>query len=237
MKLEMTERDKKLLIGLAIGVIIVCIGYWGIFPIIKDIGTIQEEIEVQDAREQVNSMKQLQLPMLEVDNETYEKDILEARAGFYKILTSDEIDKIFTGKALSHNLYAYEMNITMPTAPAKLEPYQYSQKALYGEEEEEDDGWAIAGDTTTSSDDLFGDFEEDEDTTGIYAATVSMRLGGEQEDLNAFLNELAAEGIKIRLCSYSFTDNRNVVYGQDSGYEVVVNRTLNVVLEIYMCEE
>lgn len=240
MKLEMREKDKKLLIGLAIGVIIVCIGYWGILPILEDITEIEDELEVQSATERVNSMKLTQLPMLEMDNETYEKDILEARAGFYEMLTSDEIDKIFTGKALSHNLHAYEMSIAMPIESANLVPYQYSERALYGEdEEEEDDGWAIMEDTADSSmEDPFEDFEEEEeDTTGIYAATISMNLGGEPEDLKAFLNELIGEGIKIRLCSYSFMDNRTVTPGKDSGYDVLVDSMMSVMMEIYMCEE
>ena len=35
MKTQMTERDKKLLVGMFIFVIIVAIGYWGIIPQIK----------------------------------------------------------------------------------------------------------------------------------------------------------------------------------------------------------
>ena len=36
MKTQMTERDKKLLVGMFIFVIIVAIGYWGIIPQIKE---------------------------------------------------------------------------------------------------------------------------------------------------------------------------------------------------------
>ena len=35
MKLEMTQKDKNLLIMLSIFVIVVCIGYWGIYPVVK----------------------------------------------------------------------------------------------------------------------------------------------------------------------------------------------------------
>lgn len=241
MKLEMSAKDKKLLIGLAIGVIIVCIGYWGIFPILTDIQDIGDEIEEQSALEQINAMKLAQLPILEMENEEYEQEILSTRAEFYKMLTSDEIDKIFTGKAILHSLYAYEMNIAMPKDETKLDPYKFSHKALYGDDEEDDDlGWGLPlgmeMSAPNSAEALFGDEDEDE-MIGIYSAIISMKLGGTPEDLQSFLEDLADEGIKLRIRSYSYTDSRNVVSGEGNTFDVVIDRNLDVQLEIYMCEE
>lgn len=239
MKLEMTDRDKKLLIGLAIGVIIVCFGYWGIFPIIMDMQDIDDDIMVQSDLEQLNSMKIAQLVGLEMDNQTYEEEILEARANFYKMMTSDQIDKEFTEKALEHNLLIYDMTITMPMAPAELLPYQYSRKALYGDEEdiEGDEVWGEASNDIVSSDDiLFSDMEE-ENNTGVYCAAVSLMLSGSSNDLQDLMEELVKEGIKIRMCSFSYERSREVVAGGNNAYDVIYDNKLSVMLEIYMCEE
>lgn len=47
MKLEMTQKDKNLLIMLSIFVIVVCIGYWGIYPVVKGIVNTNKEITTQ----------------------------------------------------------------------------------------------------------------------------------------------------------------------------------------------
>ena len=47
MKLEMTQKDKNLLIMLSIFVIVVCIGYWGIYPVVKGIVNTNKEIATQ----------------------------------------------------------------------------------------------------------------------------------------------------------------------------------------------
>ena len=50
MKLEMTQKDKNLLIMLSIFVIVVCIGYWGIYPVVKGIVNTNKEIATQKER-------------------------------------------------------------------------------------------------------------------------------------------------------------------------------------------
>jgi hypothetical protein len=213
MKLEisMTDRDKKLLIFLGIFVIVVCFAYWGIRPSIKSVMSINEDI--QD------------------DNKTLEENIVEARANYFAMMTSDEIDKYFTGLALSYNLYSYDLNISMPSDTCDLEPYQYSAKALMPDTDEEDE----EEDTDDSSDDLL-DEEEDPDT-GIYAATVTLRLGGEQENLTTFVDDLSNTDQKIRICKYSYSTNQNVISGTDGTYDVVESTVLNITVEIYMCLE
>ena len=47
MKFEMTERDKKLLIFLSVFLIVVCIGYWGLYPIVKDIKKTDKKIQTE----------------------------------------------------------------------------------------------------------------------------------------------------------------------------------------------
>ena len=48
MKVELTQRDKKLLTFLGVFVIIVCIGYWGILPQIKAANDYEDEIAEEE---------------------------------------------------------------------------------------------------------------------------------------------------------------------------------------------
>lgn len=226
MKMEITERDKKLLIGLAIFVIVVCFGYWGIYPQIKAMNQIKIDTEKQKELQFVNETKLSMLPMLEVENKKSEEEILTARKEFYKMMTSDEVDKMVTGMALGYNLYAYDLDIHMPDKEADLEPYKFSEKAIQQAMEEEE-SFEVEN----------ADAYEDEVTTGIYSVAVTMRLGGEKADLDRMIYDLSVTSKKIHLCSYSFSDSTDLVLTANNTYEYVTRKTLQIKLEIFMCEE
>ena len=61
MKLEMTQKDKNLLIMLSIFVIVVCIGYWGIYPVVKGIVNTNKEIATQKETQEENELKLTQV--------------------------------------------------------------------------------------------------------------------------------------------------------------------------------
>lgn len=130
MKTELTQRDKKLLVFLGIFVIVVCIGYWGIKPAIQKIVKYSEDIEIEQNKKDLDDMKVASLPMMESENKYYEEEILNSRSNFYPMMTSDEIDKMFTGMVLEYNLNAYDMNIDMPTEECHLDAYKYSEKQM-----------------------------------------------------------------------------------------------------------
>ena len=48
MKTNMTEKDKKLLVEMLIGVIIVAIGYWGVIPQLKAYNDLETKIEKEE---------------------------------------------------------------------------------------------------------------------------------------------------------------------------------------------
>ena len=134
MQTELTQRDKKLLVFLGVFVIVVCIGYWGIKPMIQNIIKYNEEIEIQQEEKDLGDLKVSQLPMMVAENSYYEEEILKSRSTFYPMMTSDEIDKLFTGMILDYNLYAYEMDINIPNEECELNPYKYVE-----EKEDEDE--------------------------------------------------------------------------------------------------
>ena len=95
MKLEMTQKDKNLLIMLSIFVIVVCIGYWGIYPVVKEIVKTNKEIVTQEETQEENELKLTQVPMMEADNEKFLDQIQGVRESFFPMMQSAEIDKYY----------------------------------------------------------------------------------------------------------------------------------------------
>lgn len=248
MNTKMTERDKKLLIFLAFFIVIVGFGYWGIRPLAKSIMEYNDSIEEQKLERDLTELKLMELPIIVAENEELEGKIVEARKDFYPMMTSDEIDKLFTGMALDYNLYAYDLDITMPDSEAVIAPYMYSKKSLEvddTEEYEDVDSEGKSKDALDQIDEAVGDIsdEEEEDTSsesGIYSATISMRLGGDRVMLQKLIDDLSLSDKKHLVKDYSWeTSDSNSIVFSDGEYNVnVVSSTyINITLDIYMCEE
>lgn len=251
LEMQMTARDKKLLIFLTIFVLVVGIGYWGVKPQITAAIELNEEIEMQKTKEYMNQLKISELPIFEKDIEDYESEIAESKVNYFKMMTSDQVDKYMTGMALSYGLYCYDLAIFIPDEPAKTEAYQYSGRYIenqnvydefseYGDDEEidEDD---IGGLSDYESLDEF--FEEESEIvedkyTGVYEARVSMRLGGNEGDIQRFINDFSVNDMEMLVNSYSWNDVETAVYNEElEDYEVNVERVLNVDISLFMCEE
>lgn len=250
MKMEITERDKKLLIFLSLFIIVVCIGYWGILPQVKKYNTYKTEIEEQQNIKDLNELKIMQVSVLEVDNSKMEERILSAREQYYPIMSSNEIDKYFTSMVLDYGLYAFDMNINIDDSETTLEPYIYSEKALLKDEEQIES--TVSTDTNESQiDEALAEGGQTDiiyenlgtGNTGIYSAAVDMRLGGDYETLQKLINDLSVTSKKLKVCNYSWNkekvmetkadDESGVIYD----YDIVDNYVLNISVEIYMCEE
>ncbi|MCR5691549.1 MAG: hypothetical protein K6G62_04935 [Eubacterium sp.] len=244
MKTEMTEKDKKLLMILAIFVIVVCIGYWGIMPTMDQISAINEETLVQQDLQTQNEMKIMELPMIVEDNKSYEEKILKARKNYYDVMTSDEVDKYFTGMALDYDLYAYDLVIDMPDESTTTAPYQYSEKAeklaqAALEAEEESTEEEPLSNSEESLEEI-GEAEEDEEEeemvvdNGIYMVTVTQRLGGSKKKCQKLINDLSNSKEKVRVVSYTYSTTDELV-GNESDYKVKSQNVLELTVEIYMC--
>ena len=91
--------------------------------------------------------------------------------------------------------------------------------------------------STDSEESLFPAFD-DEVTTGIYNATVTLRLGGNESDLLRLIEDLSNSDKKIRVCNYSWSEERSISnLTEDGEYNVNIDRVLSITLEIYMYEE
>ena len=173
MKTNMTARDKKLLVGMFIGVIIVAIGYWGILPQVKQYRALASKIEKEEAAQSINKQKLINTGAIEAQADNYESLIAEKRDEFYPIMTSSEIDKMMTQMAVGHGLNIYDLNFNMPSDPTGRLAYQNSDlytwqvqaMADYTPEETASDDDMLSLDSDSDSKEKDKDKDKDSATT------------------------------------------------------------------------
>lgn len=249
MQIQMTERDKKLIVFLSVFVIVVAIGYWGIYPAIKKTALANMEIQEQKDLQQINEMKMAQVTMLEVENERLEEEITEARAEYFPLMTNDEIDKLMTTYVLGYNVYAYDLAIHRSDEQAEVGPYKYSEKAqqpveIIEEPEPQDVDMgtktknAISDvDEYASEDGLSDDLFASDELTGIYAANLTLKVGGDAEQLQKIIDDLSHSGNKLQLVGYTWSNVRSIEYDENGSYDVILERILTLSIDMYMCAE
>ena len=239
MKTNMTERDKKLLVGMFIGVIIVAIGYWGIRPQLKQYFALAEKIEKEEDTQKLNKQKLLNVGSIEVQADGYEEKIAERKDEFYPVMTSSEVDRMMTQMAVGHNLNVYDLSFNMPSSPTARLAYQNSSlyawqleaMANYSEDDEpsasdkmdslldEGDGEKDEDKQTTSDkseEDIMSDVMGGEEggyqpNTDIYAVPVTITVGGDVYDLEQFIAEINNLDKRALLLGYSWGEFREVV--------------------------
>ena len=220
----MSDKDQKLIVFVIIFAIVALGLYYGVRPALKSMTEIKSEIEDEQENQSINKLKVAQLPMLEMTSGDTEEKIKEKRKEFFDMFTSDEVDRMLTGMALSNKLYSYDMNIIMPSSPRQLDAYQYStlyETLKYAEafdktekeKQQEEEAASNKKSTTSELDEIDEAMQEDSsDTetdskytnTGVYAVEVKMTVGGSSEDLQAFLNELINYDKRIFIKQYSW---------------------------------
>lgn len=246
MKIELTERDKKLLTFMGVFVIVVLIGYYLTLPQLKKAGEYQDEIEEQEIVQNVYEQKVMQLGVVEAYNDELEKLIDGSKDNYYPMMESDEIDNLVTNTVIEkYGLTSYDLSIGEKTL-AGLQPYIYSKKALIGESEARqralnaaapivgEDGMILFGDV--SEDSISEDYSSSE-TTGIYMIPVQMRLSGDMDNIMRLLDDLALSSKKLRLVDYNVQTEETVIPHDDGTEEIFTTESLNISVEIYMCED
>ena len=243
MQMQMTEKDKKLIVFLAIFVILVAGGYWGIYPVVSNIFSVQEQIEDEKALQDMNMVKMAQAPLLVADNEQVETEMAVLKESFFPVMSSAQVDKYMTGLILDYQLYAYDLSISMPQEEAANEPYQFSEKAVLEETEEFVDSQAdMQADSSvdiSEDDDFMSEtpvFEEDV-ATGIYKVGVTVRVGGDKANIQRMIDDLSLSKQKLHLISYNWDEENSISFAEDGTYEVSTDCTMTMSMNLYMCEE
>ncbi|MCR5544206.1 MAG: hypothetical protein K6F55_08635 [Eubacterium sp.] len=172
MKTNMTENDKRLVFILAIGVIIVAIGYWGILPQVKRFRNLQEKVEIEEEEKAINQLKIANAAAVGIQADDYERKIAERKDEFFQIMDSSEIDRMMTHMALDRNLEVYDLQFSMPKNPTDRMAYQYSE--LYNKQLELKAEYeaSLSGDEpdTSSEDDMMADMDADSKSSKTVSA-------------------------------------------------------------------
>ena len=239
MKIELTERDKKLLTFMGVFVIVVLIGYYLVIPQLKKATEYNDEIAEQELLQDVYSQKVANLPIVEMNNLELENLIEGAKDNYYPMMESEEIDKLVTNTVIEkYGLKAYDLSIG-EKAPASLGAYIYSEKTLTGKSDARER--ALNAAAPIISDDgmmLFGEVSEsDTGSTGIYMVSVQMRLAGDMDNITRLLDDLALSEKKLRLVNYSVSSENIVIPHDDGTEEIISNESLSISVELYMCQD
>ncbi|SEQ11179.1 hypothetical protein SAMN02910369_01229 [Lachnospiraceae bacterium NE2001] len=240
MKSNMTERDKKLLVGMFIGVIIVAIGYWGILPQVKQYRSLAGKIEKEEDTQKINKQKLLNVGTIEIQADNYEQKIAERRDEFYPIMTSSEIDRMMTEMAVGHGLNVYDLSFNMPNSPTSRMAYKNSSlytwqvqamseytpednssssdssTDLLSTDSDDEDDSPLSTSSTMTEQDLMNDVMGGEEggyqpNTDIYAVPVTITVGGDLYDLEQFIDEINTLEKRALLLGYSWGEFRDIV--------------------------
>ncbi len=249
MKIELTERDKKLLTFMGVFVLVALIGYYGVLPQIKKANELQDEIEEQESLQMIYESKVAQLFFVEENNKVLEGLIEGAKENYYPMMDSDEIDNLVTNTVIEkYNLISYDL-IIGERSLAGLQPYIYSKKALTGESDAREramqsaapiigeDGILLFADIDVSESFSSEGYDDDILATGVYVVPIKMRLSGDMKKIYQFLDDLALSEKKIRLVNYNVDTEEIVINHDDGTEEIVMTDYLNVSFELYMCAD
>ena len=280
MKSNMSQKDKRLLLFMFLFVVVVGIGYWGIIPQIKQYNKLEAEIEEQEALKSINEQKVANYVFVETQCEEYEANMAEDKLKFFDRMKEADVDKLLTNKALKYQLESLNLSIRIDSQPSNRMAYRYSDlyaqqlqweaerkqaaKALSDTESDED----ILADVSGSKDkedkdedkeeevveqemvDIFGNTDTVGTNNDIYAARVSMTLGGDKANLRAFLQEIMDSDKEILITSFAWStyrvqkpkagivitdENRGTLKAND--YDIVNVDALTVTMELYMCDK
>lgn len=246
MKMELTERDKKLLIFLAAFLVVVGLGAGIILPFFNKGTELDEKIVEAEIEKNERMMKVAGLPALVTREKAQKEKIAALRESFYKSMDETEIDKLLTERALGHQLLVKDLTIgeikedmevsvdlyrgeelreAIAAAVEEATSTENAEGSDGQEAEAEEAGNAAEGDTGES---IPPANEGAVNLTGIKSVLVSLSLEGTRENLQAFLNGIVAAEPKERLVSFSWGEN------QDAGSSAY---TLSVSAELYMWKE
>ncbi|MBR3040411.1 MAG: hypothetical protein IKI20_07140 [Lachnospiraceae bacterium] len=279
MKSNLSQKDKRLLLFMFLFVVVVGIGYWGIYPQIKAYNKLEAEIAEQEALQSINQQKVANYIFVETQCEEFEQSMAEDKQKFFDRMNEADVDKLLTTKALKHGLESFNLNIVIESTPSTRKAYKYSElyqqqlqweaankqkaqassstdeliedlekdtgKKNSDKEEDEEDGKV-----TQELIDIFGDTDTVGLNNDIYAARVSMTLGGSKEELQAFLEEMMNFDKEVLITSFAWSEYRvqrlkeGIVVTEENkkdikrtDYEIVTMDALTINMELYMCDK
>lgn len=188
MTTTISEKDKKLLIKLVIGLVIFGILYLVSKPLFEQNMKLAQAISEETYKKEENELKTKSLLALKLVTEDNEKTLMEASEMFYPVMTDTQIDDRITSQVMEYKLIAIDLGIAAPKDGLFTTLNSYKMVP-------EDD--KIEG----------GPY------TGLHTAKVTLSVIGEHRDLQRFLDANINAGVKQRVVSYLWSKSKDGQYG------------------------
>ena len=244
MRLEMkfTERDKKLIVFLALFLLIAGVGYFVVRPLytrVEELKTQAEDLQWQT--EQTKSYL-ARLPQLRKRNEELQNDKQQELQSFYPHMESQELDKMITGLTLQASLGAKSLTIAIPDEPYAITPYFLSvpqpdegEQLSESEQAYEDE----KADNTQTEDAQAAEEAQAVDDGAeqvLYAAQLSVDATGSHEQLQKYIDLLSDDEKypAIQVDSYTWNNENRVSTDELGALQMQSGEVLHIELSIYM---
>ncbi len=208
MTMQITERDKKILIfgGIFVGLVVLIVLV--LMPLVSSGSLLQEQIETQELQKQEKQMKVDGYPVLINREKAVQKQYDAQKQLYYSVMSSADIDQLMTGIVLGMGAQVENLHITMPDME------EYAALNAYT------DIFLENGEANTQSE--AGNFD------GAYSAQVVLNITGTREQLQKTLDFCISQHPKQQVTDFSWQENKT---GDSKPY------SLTMTVNLYMCED
>ena len=211
MKITLTPRDKKLLVGLAVFLLIVGVGFGILYPMIKAEKRLSEALKTEKAIMDENQRKINELDIMKLDREQAGARLSSLSEDYFPVMTSMEVENMMTRLALDKGVIMKDIDINMP------ETGEYANLPDYSK--------MLRGDSTGEGEQE--DSEEESAFYGLYRVEVKMSMTGSRSKLQAVLDACQEKEPKMQV---------DEILWQRSSAEKDGEYTLAIKVSVYMAE-
>ena len=179
MTIKLTERDKKLLILMAVVLLVAGIGGLVILPLLDKNAEVRAELEQEKIKQAENRIKVEGLVAMEQARDSMRVSVADYSGNYLKIIGSKEIDRMLTETATSAGLMVNRLIIDMPGEGEITTLMDYGMVLNAVAEEE-----------------LIRSFG------GFYTASVSLTMSGQRQVLQSVMDTLMHREPAMRVTSF-----------------------------------
>ena len=205
---SMTKRDRTLLTVILLALVVFLLGYYVIYPTIKNNRTLKEDIAVAEAKREELENKVIQLPAIRKQYDEKLKEYDQTVAYFYAPMESQEIDRMLTELVLQRGMFCDSLTINISAPPLNLTPYAHSP-------------------LNTSS--------RYARLPGISCANLRLQVWGSYDQCQELLDYMILQDPALRLTRYSW-EYDSVVTRDRGGVVIESYDVLTMTMELYMYE-
>ena len=186
MTLKVTERDKKILLVLAVFLIVLGLIAGVLMPLMENTQKLGEEIAEAEVEKQEKEMKVAALPGMRSRMEKAEEELSAMQERYYPVMKSVEIDRMMTNTAVNCGIQVLDIDIKMPDFTSYTTLLNYGD-IVYGVEQEN---------------------SENTPFDGMYTASLTMNMTGSRENLQSMLDVTVSQEPRQRVTDFSWQKNQ-----------------------------